>query len=134
MGPSGPHRHQLQCAPSARQAARLRLRRYATLCRPTTVVPMSGRVIAGLSSICVAATGLVAANILLTAMIGEINRKRSDENLVSYLGFTFPKVQRVVEEYRRSYPAGRLHIYTSIAFVLAIAALVAAGMALRIIG
>lgn len=86
------------------------------------------------TSMCIATTGIVSANVLLTAMIGEINRKRTDGNLVSYLGFTPSKVQSVFAEYRRSYPGGRLHVYALIAFGIAVVALFAAAVSLHIIG
>jgi hypothetical protein len=95
---------------------------------------MSTRAIIGIISFCLAMTGLFLANMLLTMMIGEINRKRQDGNLVSYFGFTFPKMAQIFGEYRRSYPNESLHIYALIAFVLALIGLVVAAVCLRIIG
>ena len=71
---------------------------------------VNARVIIMIVAICIATTGLVTANLFLYIMIGEINRKRQDGNLVSYFGFTFFKTQRIFDEYRRLYPDGRLHI------------------------
>ena len=79
-------------------------------------------------------TGLFLANTYLTMMIGEINRKRQDESLVSYFGFTFPKMLRIFGEYHHSYPDGRLHIYALTAFVLAIIGLTSVAVCLRILG
>jgi hypothetical protein len=95
---------------------------------------MSTRVIAGIISLCVALTGLFLANMFLTMMIGEINRKRQDGNLVSYFGFTFPKMLRIFAEYHRSYPEGNLRIYALTAFALAIIGLVSVAVCLRVIG
>ena len=53
---------------------------------------MDMRLIIGIFSLCFAITGLVVANMFLFMMIGEINRKREGENLVSYFGFAFPKM------------------------------------------
>jgi hypothetical protein len=64
---------------------------------------------------------------------GEINRKRRDGDLVSYFGFTFPKTMRIFDEYRRSYPDGRLHIYTWMAFALAMLGLGSFAVCSRII-
>jgi hypothetical protein len=73
-------------------------------------------------------------DMFLTMMIGEINRKRQDGSLVSYFGFTFPKMLRIFAEYHRSYPEGNLRIYTLTAFALAIIGLVSVAVCLRIIG
>ena len=95
---------------------------------------MSARVITGIISFCIAMTGLFSANMLLTMMIGEINRKRQDGNLVSYFGFTFPKMLRIFGEYRSSYPAGHLHMYALAAFAVAIMGLISVAVCLHIIG
>ncbi|HLH33670.1 MAG TPA: hypothetical protein VKX41_03285 [Alloacidobacterium sp.] len=95
---------------------------------------LNTRVITGVISFCIAMTGLFLANMYLTMMIGEINRKRQDGSLVSYFGFTFPKMLRIFGEYRRSYPVGRLHIYALTAFALAIIGLISVAVCLRIIG
>ena len=91
---------------------------------------MNTKVVIGLVSFCVAITGLILANMLLMMMIGEINRKRQDGSLVSYVGFTFSKMRRIFDEYRSSYPTGNKHIYARLAFALAVAGLigVAAGL------
>jgi len=97
-------------------------------------VQLSERAIAGIISFCFALTGLFVANILLVMMIGEINRKRQGAKLVSYIGFTFPKMLRIFSEYRSSYPAGRLHVYALLAFGLAILGLAGAAIGLGILG
>jgi len=83
-------------------------------------VQMSPKVIAGIIAFCIAMSGVILANMFLTMMIGEINRKRQDGNLVSYFGFTAWKTQRIFDEYRRSYPEGKLHRYALIAFGIAV--------------
>ena len=85
---------------------------------------MNTRVLIGIISFSVALTGVFVANLFLYMMIGEINRKRSDGNLVSYFGFTYPKMVRIFDEYRRSYPKGRLHLYAWIAFGLGVICLI----------
>ncbi len=42
------------------------------------------------------------------AMIGEINRKLSEHDQVSYLGGSYSKFDYVLREYKRQYPKGRL--------------------------
>jgi glutamate mutase epsilon subunit len=79
-------------------------------------------------------TGSFLANMFLVMMIGEVNRKRPDGNLVSYFGFSHFKVARIFREYRKSYPAGKTHIYALIAFAMALAGLVGVAVCLRIIG
>jgi tellurite resistance protein TehA-like permease len=95
---------------------------------------MSTRVIAGIVSLCVVVTGLFLANMFLTMMIGEINRKRQDGSLVSYFAFTFPKMLRIFDEYRSSYPNGNMHIYALAAFAFAIIGLIGVGLSLHVIG
>jgi hypothetical protein len=95
---------------------------------------MNARVITGIISFCLAVTGLFLANTLLTMMIGEINRTRQDGNLVSYFGFTFPKMLRIFGEYRSSYPTGHLHMYALAAFAVAMVALISVAVCLHIIG
>lgn len=95
---------------------------------------LNARVITGVISFGLTLTGLFLANMFLTMMIGEINRKRQDGSLISYLTFTFPKTLRIFGEYRSSYPKGTLHVYALAAFALAVAGLISVAVCLRIIG
>jgi tellurite resistance protein TehA-like permease len=95
---------------------------------------MSERAIVGIVSFCFVLTGLFLANMFLMMMIGEVNRKRDEGNLISYFGFTFPKMLRIFGEYRRSYPSGRLHVYALGAFGLAMLSLITVAVCARIIG
>ena len=79
-------------------------------------------------------TGVLLANMFLVMMIGEVNRKRQDGNLVSYFGFNYFKVARIFGEYRKSYPAGKTHIYALTAFAVALLGLLGVAVCLRIIG
>jgi hypothetical protein len=97
-------------------------------------MPMNARMITGIVSFCVSMTGLFLANIFLTMMIGEINRKRQGGDLISYFGFSFPKMLRIFSEYRSSFPNGNLHIYALAAFAFAIIGLISVALCLRIIG
>jgi hypothetical protein len=95
---------------------------------------MSARVIAGIILFCVAMTGGFLANMFIIMMIGEINRKRQEGNIVSYFGFTFPKTLRIFREYRSSYPNGKLHICWYASFALAVVGMIGVAVCLRIIG
>jgi hypothetical protein len=95
---------------------------------------MSTRVVVGIVSLCVFATGLIVANMFLYMMIGEINRKRAEGNLVSYFGFAFPKIQRIFNEYRLKYPNGKLHIYVLLAFAVAMVSALGVARALGFFG
>lgn len=95
---------------------------------------MNNRLITGFILFAMAMTGVVLANMFLIVMIGEINRKRQEGNLVSYFGFTFPKILRIYREYRRSYPNGRAHIFALGAFSVAGVGIVGFAVCLRIIG
>ena len=85
---------------------------------------MSIRLVLGLISFCFALTGIFLANIFLTMMIGEINRKRNDTDLVSYFGFGFSKMRRIFVEYRLAYPQGLKDTYALTAFAVGMAGLV----------
>ena len=82
------------------------------------------KVIVAVVAFCTALSGLILANMFIFMMIGEINRRRQDGDLVSYFGYTFPKMLRIFEEYRRVYPNGKLHIYFRLTFAVAMICLV----------
>jgi hypothetical protein len=95
---------------------------------------MSARAIAGIISFSIAMTVIFLGNMVQTMMIGEINRKRQEGNLVSYLGYTFEKIVMIFREYRRLYPNGNLHVYAFAAIALAIIGMIGAAIAFRVIG
>jgi hypothetical protein len=94
---------------------------------------MSTRAIIGIIFFCVAMTGVFLASMFLIMMIGEINRKRQEGNLVSYFGFTFPKALRIFREYRSSYPDGKLHIYWLAALALVVIGTIGVAVCIGII-
>jgi len=55
--------------------------------------------------------GALVGSLVTLSMIEEVNRKKPDGERISDLGSTPGKISRVRDEYRRLYPAGRLHIY-----------------------
>jgi hypothetical protein len=95
---------------------------------------LSARTMIGIVSFCLAMTGIFLGNMFQTMMIGEINRKRQDGNLISYVGYSFPKITRIFQEYRLLYPTGKLRIYALAAIALAIIGMIGAAIAFRIIG
>jgi hypothetical protein len=95
---------------------------------------MSARAIIGIIFFCVFMTGMFLANMFLMMMIGEINRRRQEGNLVSYFGFTFPKLLRILREYRSLYPDGKLHIYLLAAFAIAMSALISVAVCIGAVG
>ena len=95
---------------------------------------LSPRLITGVVSFCLVLTGLFVANMFLTMMIGEINRKRHEGSLVSYLGFSFPKILRIFHEYRGACPEGKMHVFALAAFTVALLGLITVALCLRIIG
>jgi hypothetical protein len=50
----------------------------------------------------------VISTFVLTAMIGEINRKLPDNAQIAYFGFHPGKFFRIKDEYARLYPKGKL--------------------------
>lgn len=88
----------------------------------------------GIAAFCFAMTGLLAANLLLTKMIGELNRKRGDDEVIPYFGFTVFKLARVLGAYRREYPSGRTHRHVALALVTFAIGLLATAACLVIAG
>ena len=95
---------------------------------------MSGRAICAVVSFCVAMSGVFLANMFLTMMIGEINRKRPEGNLISYFGFTLPKLLHIFSEYRRLYPNGNLRAYALAAFAVMTIGAVVLAVSIGVIG
>ncbi|MDX6403195.1 MAG: hypothetical protein QOH70_650 [Blastocatellia bacterium] len=95
---------------------------------------MSTRLVAAIISLCLVIIAGELANTFVIRMIGEINRKREEGNLISPFWFTLNKVLRVFREYRALYPEGKLHLYAKISFATAIIALIIVAVCLHIIG
>lgn len=81
---------------------------------------MSVTVVVAIIALCLMISAGFSANMFLMMMIAEINRKRPEGDLISYFGFTYPKMRRIFREYRRLYPGGKLHIYSNISFAVAV--------------
>jgi hypothetical protein len=73
-------------------------------------VQISIKVVAGVISFCLGTSSTGLSGIYYLIMIGEINRKRQEGNLMSYFCGSF-KMLEILSEYRRLYPGGKLHIY-----------------------
>jgi hypothetical protein len=84
---------------------------------------MTPSVLVAVIAFCIAMIGLTLANQFFSMMIGEINRKREEGNLISYFGFTPPKVLRIFSEYRSFYPSGKLHLLSLAAFLVGMSGL-----------
>jgi len=95
---------------------------------------MSPAIVAGIILFGAAISAVFLTNLFVTMMIGEINRKRQESDLVSYFGFTFPKMLRIFREYRQLYRHGKLHIYAVVSFAFAMVSLVIVALCFRIIG
>lgn len=95
---------------------------------------MNLRLIIGILSFCLAMTGTFVGNMLGMAMIGEINRKRKNEEVMSYFGFTPSKTLQIFREYRSLYPKGRLHIYFLTAFAIVIVSMITVAFCIGILG
>jgi len=59
----------------------------------------------------VAMAGVLVGSLVMFSMIEQINRKKPDGERISDLGSTPGKMLRILDEYRRLYPAGRLTVY-----------------------
>jgi len=77
-----------------------------------------------------AATCAVLGGYVMFAMIGEVNRKLPEDQQIPYLWGHYAKYQRILREYRRFYPKGRLGsawmLLVVLVFTLGIAAMVLA--------
>src|SRR5437588_457960 len=91
------------------------------------------RVIAGIIFFCIGASAATAASMFTIMMIGEINRQRTEDNLIPYFSFTPPKMLRIFSEYRRLYPNGRLHLYAIAVFISALTGLLFVGACLVLV-
>jgi len=68
---------------------------------------------AGVLFVCLGTTCALIAGILTHREIGEVNRKLSDEEQISY-SFMYPgKMQKIKAEYHRLYPNGRVDAWRS---------------------
>lgn len=59
---------------------------------------------------------MIVSAFLLFVMITEVNQKLPEGQKISFLGWHSGKYRRVVAEYRRLYPCGRLNVCSWLAF------------------
>lgn len=71
---------------------------------------MSANLVVGVISFAVSVTGACAANVYTARMIGAINRRKRDGDLISQSWFYPAKERMIYNEYRLLYPEGRLHV------------------------
>jgi len=84
---------------------------------------MNPSVLLAVIFLCVGVSAAVFATLLGFMMIGEINRKREDDNQIPYFSFSpLESLKRLglPRQYHRLYPHGRLHIYFFVAFAVMI--------------
>ena len=79
---------------------------------------MSNQSVIIIISFCLGLTGAILGGLFTVMMIGEVNRRRGESQLISCFWFTPMKAIRVLRAYRQAYPAGRLHIYLGLAVAL----------------
>jgi hypothetical protein len=65
-------------------------------------------IILAIAALSLATTCMISAGFVLYVMIGEINRKLPDNTQIGYLWFYWSKMRRILREYKRFYPSGRL--------------------------
>jgi hypothetical protein len=82
-------------------------------------------------ALCAIAVGLFFANVASLLMIAELDRTRDERSLDAKFAFTRRAGLPEFREYRKTYPAGKLHIYTLAGLALAIIGFI--GLALFII-
>lgn len=72
-----------------------------------------------------AVTFIIVANLIVYAMLGQVNARLPDGEKLSYVGFHVGKNRRITMLYRQFYPNGRLHWVARAAFGLAVACMIA---------
>lgn len=93
-----------------------------------------GIIIAGIILIGLGVSPTHIAIMFTIMMIGEINRQRTEDNLIPYFSFTSPKMLRIFSEYRRRYPHGKLDLYAIAVFISALIDLLFVGIYLQVMG
>jgi len=71
---------------------------------------MSIQLVAAAVFFCIAMSGIMCGSMVVFMMIGEINRRRPNDDTLKYFGFELDRIGRVTSEYRSLYPHGRLHV------------------------
>jgi len=88
---------------------------------------VTNRLILAIAALSIAATCMISAGFALYAMIGEVNRKLPDNNQIGYLWFYWSKIKRILGEYKRLYPGGRLSaLYKTLTAVASVLLLICA--------
>jgi len=72
----------------------------------------------GIISFCVMMTGVALGNFAMYFMVECINRTRTVETEVSQFWWWPGKLQQVLLEYRKLFPAGKFHVYFRVAIAL----------------
>ena len=93
---------------------------------------MSVRLFLGVVSFCLIAAGCLAANLIYSSMLGEINKHRPNDKQLSYFGFTATlNFFDHLNEYRTLYPQGRLRMRLRIAYITMFVGFVSSCLMLR---
>jgi hypothetical protein len=71
-----------------------------------------------------AVTFIIAANLIVYAMLGQVNAHLPEGEKLSYIGFYLAKNKRITMLYKQFYPGGRLLFFERFAFGAAIACMV----------
>lgn len=82
---------------------------------------------------CVASAGIVLSGMFFIMMIGEVNRKKSEGEQISYWGATPTKLLRILHEYRKAYPGGSLGRYALATFWIGTTALAGIAVCARLL-
>lgn len=86
---------------------------------------MTERLIRAIVLFFVAQTFILISGFLMYAMIGEVNRKLPDGQRIGYLFGHYGKFRRVLREYGRLYPNGRLGVCFKISLTVGMASMAA---------
>jgi hypothetical protein len=95
---------------------------------------MSTRLLVGIALFSAAMTGIFLGNMFQLMMIGEVNRKKPEDQQISYFWFYPAKNVRIFKDYRSLYPEGALHVYMIISCAVAFSCMVGVAVCMRIIG
>lgn len=95
---------------------------------------MSARIELAVLAFGIAMTCTIVANLLWFKLIGAVNRRRPNAEQVSYWGFTYFKLIATVDEYRRSYPKGRIHVLMYLLVALMALSMITVAVSLSFVG
>ena len=93
---------------------------------------MTARILIGICFFSLGALAAITSNAVVHRMIGEVNRKSTGGTTISHYWFWPGKVDRVVSDYRRLRPDGKLDRYLKICVAAMVVGLAGAAVCMMV--